>query len=542
MKYYILLYLIIINILASQDSTSVIDNTSDDSSVQGAFGAVTIDGKIWNQIALRPTLPFGPLTIALDVVIYVDQDGNIHSDEWDFSTGEKVKNTLIDKIYYIRYGQRFNGNYFKIGALDNVTMGYGALINNYSNTLLYPQVRKVGMEFKAELPQNLNIYGFTNDFKENMGLTGVRISGPISGGFTLGISYANDRNQYLGLKDVDDDGRPDLVDDFPEDANYWIDSDNDGYDDTDPLEWDIDGDGITDTLDSSIPGWNLDMNNDGTPDVLVLDDDITRKPQPIDINKAKGKHISSFAIDLGIPLIREALFSLDFYLQYAALLGQTIDPTIELNFEETSNIVNTGYGLIPIGLSARFGPASFNLEFRMIPRGNFDFGYFNKSYELERSAFKSSSDNKGEIITKSERLGTYGKQNGFFASLNFNLGNLFDAGLSYQNLTGKQYDIDSNQFQEAENQSFSGILKLTKSISKIKKANLFYQQRNVPNPFDFEFSESTIMGYDVGIELGNGMILTYVFRRSFIDMNGDGDVKEDNEMINMTSIETSFSF
>ena len=50
------------------------------------------------------------------------------------------------------------------------------------------------------------------------------------------------------------------------------------------------------------------------------------------------------------------------------------------------------------------------------------------------------------------------------------------------------------------------------------------------------------MGYDVGIELGNGMILSYIFRRSFIDMNGDGDVNDDNEMINMTSIETSFSF
>ena len=542
MKYYLLFYSIIINVLVSQDSTLTKENNNDDSSLQGAFGAVTIDGKIWNQIALRPTLPFGPLTIALDVVIYVDQDGNIHSDEWDFSTGEKVKNTLIDKIYYIRYGNRFNGNYFKIGALDNVTMGYGALINSYSNTLLYPQVRKVGMEFKVEFPQNLNVYGFTNDFKENMGLTGFRVSAPIGGGFTLGLSFANDRNQYLGLKDVDDDGRPDLVDDFPENSNFWVDSDDDGYDDTNPLEFDIDGDGITDTLDGNIPGWNIDLDNDGFPDIVVLDDDITRKPQPIDINNAKGKHISSYAIDLGVPLIREALFSLDFYSQYAALLGKTVDPTIDSNNEDTTNIVNTGYGLIPIGLSARFGPASFNLEFRMIPNGNFDFGYFNKSYELERSAFKSSSNNQGEIVTKSERLGTYGKQNGFYSSLNINLGGLFDAGFSYQNLNGEQYDVLTNQFQEAENQSFSGILKLTKSISKIKKADLFYQQRNVPNPFDFEFSESTIMGYNIGLELGNGMVLSYVFRRSFIDMNGDGDVKDKNEMINMTSIETSFSF
>ena len=50
------------------------------------------------------------------------------------------------------------------------------------------------------------------------------------------------------------------------------------------------------------------------------------------------------------------------------------------------------------------------------------------------------------------------------------------------------------------------------------------------------------MGYNVGLNLGNGMVLTYVFRRSFNDLNGDGDVLDSNEMINMTSVETSFSF
>jgi hypothetical protein len=86
------------------------------------------------------------------------------------------------------------------------------------------------------------------------------------------------------------------------------------------------------------------------------------------------------------------------------------------------------------------------------------------------------------------------------------------------------------------------MLELQNSMSRINNASWFYQQRNVPNPFDFEYSESTIIGYDVGISLGNGMVLTYMFRKTFQDMNGDGDVLDDNEMINMTSIETSFSF
>ena len=126
--------------------------------------------------------------------------------------------------------------------------------------------------------------------------------------------------------------------------------------------------------------------------------------------------------------------------------------------------------------------------------------------------------------------------------MNLDLGTLFDAGITYQNLNGEQYIQESNTFEESENQSFSAILRLAKPVSKIMRADLFYQQRNVPNPFLFEYSESTIMGYNIGLDLGNGMILTYVFRRNFIDMNGDGDVNDENEMINMTSIETSFSF
>ena len=79
------------------------------------------------------------------------------------------------------------------------------------------------------------------------------------------MSVVSDRNQYLGLRDRDGDGRPDLVDDFPEDKFYWLDTDGDGLADNMDDEWDIDGDGITDTLDANIPGWNLDSRTSLQP-------------------------------------------------------------------------------------------------------------------------------------------------------------------------------------------------------------------------------------------------------------------------------------
>ena len=72
--FQISLLLVLISFTYSQDNTS--------RSLQGAFGAVTIDGKIWNQIALRPIIPIGKISVALDIVFYIDQDGNVHDDEW----------------------------------------------------------------------------------------------------------------------------------------------------------------------------------------------------------------------------------------------------------------------------------------------------------------------------------------------------------------------------------------------------------------------------------------------------------------------------
>ena len=79
---------------------------------------------------MRPVLPFGKLSIAFDIVVYIDQNGNV-TKIVDFSS-VKTKNTILDKIYYIKYGNRWDPYYFRIGALDNVFMGYGILANGYS--------------------------------------------------------------------------------------------------------------------------------------------------------------------------------------------------------------------------------------------------------------------------------------------------------------------------------------------------------------------------------------------------------------------------
>ncbi|MFQ6614674.1 MAG: hypothetical protein ACE5D1_07515 [Fidelibacterota bacterium] len=494
-------------------------------SMQGAVGSVTLDGKVWNALAFRPVIPLGKAALALDLVFYIDGEGNLHKDEWDFSDGTAIKNTLLDKIYYIRWGQPGDKLYFKIGALDRVSLGYGILVNGYSNTLLYPDVRKTGLDFGARI-QRFAITGFVNDFKENLSLTGIRIESSAFTGFPVAASAVLDRNQFLALRDRDGDGRPDLVDDFPENPQYWLDSDHDGWADKDPRELDIDGDGITDTLSGSIPGWPLDTT-------IVLDTDIQTRPEPLNIQTTSDP-VGAVALDIGFPLFSNQRASVSLYAQAAKLLGETRNPA-------TGAKEQLGSGLIPLGAGITFGPLRFNMEYRMVPHGNFEFGYWSRTYDAERAVLSISGNDK-ILITKESKLGEYGTLKGVYGQAVINLLNWFDISASYQNLVGENWDSNRQSFQTSTVESFLASVSLMKQVSKLREARLYYQQQNVPNPFRFEFTENTVMGYRLGLEMGGGMMITYQMQKTFVDLNGDGDVNDSKESVNHVVFETSFGF
>ena len=163
-------------------------------------------------------------------------------------------------------------------------------------------------------------------------------------------------------------------------------------------------------------------------------------------------------------------------------------------------------------------------------------------YEIERISFLRNNSNQILLRTKESRLGKYGEQNGYFSSASLIVGNLLTANMSYNNMTGSQWSINENKFIDKRNQTFLSSVKLTKSISRLQRASIFYQQRNVPNPFKFEYTESTIIGYNLGISMGQGLVLNYIFRRSFRDYNANGRIDGKAETIDITSIETSFTF
>jgi len=516
----------------------------------GSFGTVTIDGKVWNQVSLRPVTPIWKFNVAWDLVIYFDHEGNVHDENWDFSSFENGKNTVIDKIYYLSYGRTTDPLYFKIGALDRVDLGYGILVNGYSNAVQYPEVRNIGLDIRSKNKYGSG-QGFVNDFKQNVGVAGVRIKSPKILPLPVAFTIVVDRNQYLGLKDSDGDGFPNLIDHFPNNGHYWLDSDGDGLADNHRDEFDRDGDGFPDVYDRDGDGipddgaldaihdfWDIlgdavgyDFSNEPYYNSLP-DGEATLLPTPLNVEK-DADPVVGVAIDFGYPIYAQDNMTISIYAQAAQMLGTTKHPG---NGKE----LNLGLGLVPIGISSQFGPATFNLEYRVIPKGQFEFSYWNRTYDLERATFATSLG-ETNVVTKESKLGRYGDQKGFYAKFGLNIGSIFRIGTSYQNLVGSNWDDEKADYVTSENQSFLASLNLIKSISRIKYARLFYQQRNAPNPFKFEYTESTIMGYRAGIEIGSGLMLNYTFQRSFRDLDGDGDVNSPDETINLITIETSFS-
>ena len=114
----------------------------------GSFGSVTINNQVYNQFSLRPELAFGKIGLGLDLYFYFDQDGNLYEENWNFSSTKDTYKTLVDKIYYLRWGLPYDDIYFRIGSLPNITLGNGSLVNGYSNVMDYPRVRRAGFNFK----------------------------------------------------------------------------------------------------------------------------------------------------------------------------------------------------------------------------------------------------------------------------------------------------------------------------------------------------------------------------------------------------------
>lgn len=482
------------------------------------IGSVTIDDVLYNQIALRPEINIGKVGLGLDLVLYVDNNGNIRYDEWEI---EEDLSLLLDKILYIKYGKKSEVFWGKYGSIEGMTFGYGGLMNNYSNMMEFPSVRRVGLNTGVNIgPVSTEVFlANLKDISRGGTITGFRGAYTISENIplTFGFNYILDQNMFSALKDKDEDSYPDVFDDFPDSLNLWNDTDGDGIPDPheglDSARWDIDADG--DNL------YDLDGDNS-----------ITLKATPFSLKNNKAA-TSAIGFDIGYPILNSKLISLKIYTEYNKL---TFPGVVNVVGSDTSftRKKRSGTGITIPGLRSRlFGFIDLSMEYRLI-RDSYVPNFFDQAYDLNRVSATLEGD---ETIIKTKDMSVFStfddsssnSSSGLYGSAGFDLFNLVTFTASYANMKSDNSEI----------KSFSSFLSLnTENIPKISSASAYFQRNNDDNPFDFEKpSINTIMGYKVGYELSKGVSLIWNFRQ-FYRENGIGDL----EPVKQTTIETSFNF
>ena len=480
------------------------------------IGSATLDGVLYNQLAIRPEINIGKIGIGLDLMVYVDNEGNVRDEEWDI---ENDPGLLLDKILYVKYGKKVDPAWVKYGSIESLTLGHGGLMNNYSNMMEFPSVRRVGVNTGFNFgPVGGELFlSNIKDMPRGGTVTGMRLSYTVSDDIPLsiGFNYISDGNMFSGLKDKDKDSYPDVFDDFPDDSTLWNDTDGDGW--PDPGH----GDSMVDSL------IDIDADGDNILDANEAEGDVILKATPFSLKNNSAK-TNGLSFDIGYPVLRSDLITLDVYAEYN-----------KLNFpgyiSKDSTFIRpdrSGSGITLPGLrSTVFKVFNISLEYRMI-NGAYVPQYFDQAYDLNR-VVTSTVDGQTLIRTKDmmvfESYSDSSKSSGLFGSAGLELFNLISFSATYANMKADTTEL----------KSFSSFLSLnTDNIPKISSAMAYYQRNNDEDPFDFENpTVNTIMGYRVGYELSKGVSLIWDFRQFYRD-DGTGKM----ESIQQTNIETTFNF
>jgi len=504
------------------------------------IGAVTIDGQLYNQIAFRPTFTIGKLSMGLDLAVYINAEGKISTHNWD------EFEDYLNMLYYLSWATKYDPFYIRLGGLDEVTFVNGISIDRYTNMLEYPVKKRFGTEFgfsnknKEDRGIAMSFYGFIADWTEiggvsaMPGLLGGRFA--VGGFLEVGLSAVADLNPFNAFEDdMDGDGYADLMDMFPMNENFYVDTDGDGIadaadvDDDNNNKWEYTPvGGLSDSLidlyiSPMFPTYDGFERADTVQTIYVPTIDTLMNQHPA---------VFSASVDLTIPIFRSSGFSLEIY-SVGAILGYLDGNTSVMDLAADDVFIGTS----PVGIG--FTVSNFltaKLEYRWAQE-NFQYGFFDRNYDLNRVYFIQDENKKFIAKTKYDQLLAYNlpQSQGFYGSVGINIANFFTLDCNYMNMvSGLGNVLQTFQVEAAVPKG---------TIPLVSEIMAYYHRNNDPNPWDFKNpSERTIMGAKLGMDLGGGVSIVYNYMLTYRDMNGDSVIDPKTENVTIMNVETGFNF
>ncbi len=461
-------------------------------------GMVTVDNEQWTRLAIAVDVPIWRFGVCFDLEVFLNSQGNFSNKGWDFQDGKEAARSLSRKIRYIRFNKSGDPFYTKLGGLDNVTFGYGFVVDRFTNMLAYPDKKLLGLELEVNdvSPIGLSLQALVPDFMDFANDGGIlagkigfkpfkKTEAPVLSWMSISGMIASDLNQYAQARDWD-------------------------YD-LEGEKWDRDMDGRTD----STYLYNTYHTLDGYNDIVMLhrvNEDYDTKVEHADQwAKDTTDPVTIVGADIIIPIVKTKLLQLDLYAQG----GVTLD-------DEDDDNLYKGWGIGAPGVGLKVGPVLASLEYRHI-RDRFVPGYFNTYYLRDRIT-------RNPIVVKEHTLDS-ANLNGVFGQIGFNIKNAIILDARYQMLLGpevdsseisyyKQYENFDTSANRIKDQRFNGTLRIgdviLERIPKVNMVEAFYDQNLIVNNNFFYQSPHTYWGYRLGCEVVAGTFIIWETRYGWI--------------------------
>lgn len=205
MRKFLFLIVILIPVwLSAQDMPFAVKNKTKFAS-SGMVGYETIDSLTFYRARLIQEFKFWKIGVGIDLDFLFDKDFRLRVEDWDHLIN------ALEKFYYIKFAGRNDPVYVHAGGFPDLTVGNGLIMKKYSNMLLYPKLRNIGVMVGAnpKIPTSPSFELFTSNILKNDIISFSARCRPIPDStialideLIVGVNVVTDLNQYGNLRYV----------------------------------------------------------------------------------------------------------------------------------------------------------------------------------------------------------------------------------------------------------------------------------------------------------------------------------------------------